>query len=268
LSRPADQVYSACPGAPDQKLFAAHGLAIRYRPPARPQVYAVNHGGRESVEVFELDLRGTEPGLIWRGCALAPEKVSGNSVTPLPGNGFAVTSFGVRTDKESMSRIGAGQPSGFVAQWMPGAGWSEVPGTEFSGDNGIVASKDGATLYIAGWGDRKVHIVSRGKAPATHQEVALVGFHPDNIREGPNGVLLVAGQVGELKEISGCFTVPVCPVGSKVVRLDPKTLQVTTLVEEPGNVDYGGTSGALIVNDEIWLGTFRGNRIARIKLKP
>ena len=42
---------------------------------------------------------------------------------------------------------------------------------------------------------------------------------------------------------------------------------VKTLVEEPGNPDYGATSGAIVVGDEVWLGTFRGNRIARVKRK-
>ncbi len=267
FSAAPDPIFSKCPGPPDANAFGAHGIAIRYRTGGRPQVYAVSHAGRESVEIFELDLKAKEPRLVWRGCVVAPERLSGNSVTPLPHDGFAVSSFGVKTDKESLAKITTGQVSGFVAEWSPKAGWSEVPGTEFSGDNGLVASKDGSTLYIAGWGDQKVHVVSRGKTPVTHQEVPLAGFHPDNIREGPGGSLIVAGQAADAKAILGCFTVPICPVGGKVVRLDPRTLALKTLVEEPGNPDYGGTSGAILVGNEVWLGTFKGNRIARVKLK-
>jgi hypothetical protein len=262
----ADPIYSRCPGPPEPKLFAAHGIAIRLGSGRVHQAYAVNHGGRESVEVFDLDVRGKEPKLVWKGCALTPETASANSVTPLPDRGFAITSFGVRTDMQgSMAKIGAGQPSGYVTEWSPAAGWTPVPGTEFSGDNGIVASPDGGTLFIAGWGDQAVHVVSRGKTPPTHRAVPLNGFHPDNIRWGPDGSLIVAGQVGELKAIFGCLTAPVCTVGSKVVKIDPKTFAMETLVEEPGNPDFGGAASAIVVGDEVWLGPFRGNRIARVK---
>ena len=166
-----------------------------------------------------------------------------------------------------MDKITAGQPSGFVTEWSPSSGWAEVPGTDFSGDNGIVASADGTTLFIAGWGDRTLHIVSRGKVPPTHRAVLLPGFHPDNIRNGPDGSLLIAGQAADPKAILGCISAPSCTVDSKVVKFDPKTLGIETLVEEPGNPDFGGTAGAIIVGDEVWLGPFRGNRIARVKLK-
>ncbi len=267
FSMPADRIYSQCPGPPDPKLFAAHGITIRYRRANLPEVYAVNHGGRESIEVFDLDVRGTKPMLVWRGCALSPETASANSVTPLPDRGFAVTSFGVRTDKQTFDKISAGQPSGFVTEWSPEAGWSQVPGTEFSGDNGIVASEDGSTLFIAGWGDQTLHIVSRGKVPATHRAVPLSGFHPDNIRYAPDGSLIIAGQAAEPGAVFRCLADPVCQVDSKVVKVNPKTLEVESLVEEPGNPSFGGATGAIIVDDEIWLGTVRGNRIARVKIK-
>jgi hypothetical protein len=266
FSGAADKLYSKCPGSPDPKRFAAHGIAIRFQPGKVHQAYAVNHGGRESIEVFDLDVSGTEPKLIWRGCAMTPENVSGNSVTPLPDHGFAVTSFGVRTDKQSMDKVGAGQPSGFVVEWSPAKGWMQVPGTEFSGDNGIVASADGTTLYIAGWGDRTLHVVSRGKTPPTHRAVPLPGFHPDNIRYAPDGALLIAGQAADAKAILGCLSAPVCAVDSKVVRVDPKTFAIRTLVDEPANPDFGGTAGAIIVGNEVWLGPFKGSRVARVKL--
>jgi len=39
-----------------------------------------------------------------------------------------------------------------VFHWVPGKGISPVPGTELSGDNGLVASPDGKTLYINAYG--------------------------------------------------------------------------------------------------------------------
>ena len=34
---------------------------------------------------------------------------------------------------------------------------------------------------------------------------------------------------------------------------------------EPGTPEFGGTAGAIIVGDEVWLGPFKGNRVARVK---
>ena len=50
--------YAACPGPLDAKQALLHGLAIRPAASGRYTVYATNHGGRESVEVFELDASG------------------------------------------------------------------------------------------------------------------------------------------------------------------------------------------------------------------
>ena len=122
----------------------------------------VRHGAREAIEVFDLDARGGRPVLTWTGCAEAPEGVTFNSVAALPGGGFAATHFAL--------------PVGRVWEWAPGDGWTEVPGTETNGPNGIVASPDGRSLYIGGWGTRSLIRVSRGETPV-RQDAVEVGFH-------------------------------------------------------------------------------------------
>ena len=47
--------YANCPGPLDPKQAVLHGLSLRAAPNGRFTVYATNHGGRESIEVFELD---------------------------------------------------------------------------------------------------------------------------------------------------------------------------------------------------------------------
>src|SRR5688572_13190181 len=46
--------FANCPGPLDPKQAVLHGLALRPAAGGRYTVYATNHGGRESVEVFEL----------------------------------------------------------------------------------------------------------------------------------------------------------------------------------------------------------------------
>src|SRR5690349_9374150 len=52
------KTYDSCPGAPDaaeKENFRTHGLAIRAGRNSVHTLYAVHHGPRESVEVFEVD---------------------------------------------------------------------------------------------------------------------------------------------------------------------------------------------------------------------
>ncbi len=66
------KTYDACPGPPDaadKAKFTTHGLALRAGRNSLHTLYAVHHGGRESIEVFELDARAKPPTLTWIGCA-------------------------------------------------------------------------------------------------------------------------------------------------------------------------------------------------------
>ncbi|MBM0107821.1 hypothetical protein JM946_24060 [Steroidobacter sp. S1-65] len=260
-------IYSECPGAPGKDEFAAHGIAIRYGTGSKHELYAVNHNGRESVEIFDLDVSGERPELIWKGCVVVPRAVMPNSVAPVSGGGFMVTSFGIRTDPETYQKALAGGISGFVAKWAPGQGWSEVPGTQFSANNGVALSEDGKRLFVTGWGDRKLHVVSLGEMPYTHQAVELGAVHPDNIRATDDGRLLIAGQAAMPADIFACTKLPTCEVGFKVIAVDPRSLSVEPLLDEPGSRSFGGASAAILVGNEIWVGTFNGSRIARYPLR-
>jgi len=71
-ARPDLKTYPDCAGPPDPQRFAAHGLNIRTRGPGRATLYVVGHGGREAIEVFDVDSRGHAPTAAWIGCVLAP----------------------------------------------------------------------------------------------------------------------------------------------------------------------------------------------------
>jgi sugar lactone lactonase YvrE len=232
------------------------------------EVFAVNHNGRESIEIFDLDVSKAIPRLTWKGCVIAPRAMTPNSVAPLPSGGFVATSFGIRTDPKTYEKALAGEISGFVAEWSPTAGWSEVPGTLLVANNGVAVSKDGKQLFVTTWGDRKLHVLSRGEIPHTHQTIDLPGVRPDNVRLLADGKLLIAGQSAEPNVVFACLSQPVCTVEFKVLRFDPATSILEPLLDEPGSPVFGGASAAILVGDEIWVGTFRGNRVARYKLRP
>jgi hypothetical protein len=56
------KTYDSCPGIPDaaqKATFRPHGLALRAGKNSTHTLYAVHHGSRESVEVFEVDAQTT-----------------------------------------------------------------------------------------------------------------------------------------------------------------------------------------------------------------
>jgi len=249
-----DPTFTGC-GGPVTGGFRPHGLNLRVGEEGRHTLYVVRHGAHESIEIFELDAGGSTPDLTWTGCVLAPDGVAFNSVAAVPGGGFVATQFS--------------RPVGRLWEWRPGRGWSEVPGSETNGPNGLVASSDGRWLYVGGWGTQSLIRLSRGQNPVQRVAVA-VGFHIDNVRWAPDGSLLAAGHRGETPEaIFQCLGERACEgVTSRVARIDPDALTAEELVRYPSNdLFILGTVG-LQVDDEIWVGGIAGSdRIARFPLE-
>jgi hypothetical protein len=261
------KTYAACPGPMDpaeKEKFSAHGLAVRQGEGRVHTVYLVHHGFRESIEVFEVDTQPRIPTFSWIGCVVAPPTVGINSVTPLPGGGFAATNPNRR------SKPAPGQDptnTGEVWEWNAADGWKIVPGSESQGPNGIEASADGRWLYINLWPARKVMRLSRGQMPVS-KDLVDVAFQPDNIRWQADGTLFAAGHGGpSTPRIIECLR-KVCPdATSNVARIDPKTLTVTHLITYPANEQFYSSTAALQVGKEIWIGTITGDRIARYPVR-
>ena len=237
--------------APDLKGLQTHGLDIVPNEGGVSTVYAVNHGGRESVEVFRLN--AAKATAEWVGCAVLPSGANPNSVAALPGGGFVVTKFLDNNDKEAFQHILSGQVNGVVYRWMPGKGFSEVPGTQLSGDNGILASRDGKWLYVCAYG---THEVYRLPVSGAGQRTSVkVDFNPDNLRWAPDGTILATGQFVNAQNLASKH-------GWAAVRIDPETLHLTALVKEPGYPEFDDATTAVQVGKTLWFGTFRGDRIA------
>lgn len=246
-----DPVFSGCPRMVTGG-FRPHGLSLRPGRVGRHTLYVVRHGAREAIEVFDVDARSGVPTLTWQGCAEAPEGVTFNSVTALPGQGFAATHFN--------------RPEGELWEWQPGDGWTEIPGSTWNGPNGVVSSPDGSWLYIGGWGTNSLVRLSRGRTPVEMDEVD-VGFHIDNVRWGPDGSLLAAGHYwgDDDAALGRCLGQGDCDgVTSRVARVDPETLAAEEIVRYPSNELFLMGTVGLQVGDEIWLGGIAGSdRIAR-----
>jgi hypothetical protein len=258
--------YGACPGPIDPaegKKFSAHGLAIAPGSERVHTVYLVHHGLRESIEVFEIDTRATPPSFTWIGCVVAPPTVGLNSVTPLPGGGFAATNPNRRVKPANPDPTNTGE----VWEWNAKSGWAIVPGSESQGPNGIELSRDGRWFYINLWPARKIMRLSRGQTPIV-KDVIDVGFQPDNIRWQADGTLLAAGHGGpDMKTVISCLMKVCADAASVVARIDPQTMKAQEIIRYPANEKFFSSTVALQVGKEIWIGTITGNRIARYPIK-
>lgn len=256
--------FGACPGAPDETKFSAHGLGLRAGPGSEHMLYVVHHGERESVEVFNLQAATAPPTLTWIGCVPYPAGVLGNGVAALPGGAFAASDFLDTGDPKAADKLAAGQPEGGILVWRPGAGWGHVPAAAaISADNGVAASPDGRQIFVAGTGDETVVRLSLDGA-AADRTVIRTGFHTDNLRWGPDGYLYAAGQRDTVPNLFACApgTKRLCTGPFSVLRIDPATLQAREVFRHPGAPGFGDASTALRIGDEYWFGTPHGDRIA------
>lgn len=239
------ELYEDCPGPPDSGAFTTHGVYVAPGNGPVHELMVVGHGARESIEVFEVDTGGALPAVTWTGCVIAPDPIGLNSVRALPDGGFLTTNYNPRGT--AMQAMMNGDVNGELWEWHPATGWQEVPGSEASGANGVELSDDGETLYIAAWGSQSFIRLSRGTLlPPARDEIPL-GFRIDNIHWAKDGRLLGAGQVNQ---------------DWQVVKIDPDTLEVEQIYAQPANAAFGGGTVALEVGNDLWIGSYRGDRIA------
>jgi hypothetical protein len=247
------KTYPDCPGPPADG-FTTHGLYVGAGRGRAVQVMAVVHGPRESIDVLEADLRGGTPSFTFVGCVVAPEPIGLNSVRGLADGGFITTNWLARgAPRDALQKMMGGERNGELWEWHTASGWQKVPGSEAAGANGVELSDDGKTLYIAAWGSQSFIRLSRGAATPTREEVPL-GFRVDNIHFAKDGSLLAAGQITNDDDRR-----------SRVVKVDPKTLKVTDLLNVPDDAAFAGNTTAIEVGANLWRGSYRGDRISIVR---
>ena len=260
-----------CPGPPG-KEFAPHGIDLATRSDGALQLLVVNHGGRESIEFFEVmtppDPEAGAVALQWRGCAVPPEQAYLNDVVALPEGGFATTHMMPR-DSQAWSMISAsfGADTGHVYEWQRDAGWSKVTESDAPFPNGIEVSSDGETLYFAAYIGGEVRRPSRktGELLGVAEDIT----QPDNLAWSADGRRLYVASHVEGFRTNFCtgLEAGACPVGFEIVALDPDTLERETVYAHEGGPPMGAATVALEVGDVLYLGTFAGDRIGKLRLR-
>lgn len=255
------------PQSPPNEL-QLHGLSLQVSTDDRVTLYAVNHGGaedlhdfangrnRETVEVFDIDMRTPKPSLTWAGCVPLPNKLVGNAVVPGPdGSLFATVLFHPGT---TFADLWQEKPTGAVYKWLPGMpAFERIEGTELPGNNGIEISSDGKVLYV-------VSLYNVTAFSTTNPAKVLTTVRiPDGIGDNihwVSGRLIVAGVRIDLgpKADDGTPT----GEGYYVAEVDPDSLQLTFIARGPYNPEFTGASTGLPVDGTLWIGSHHSDRLA------
>jgi len=261
--------FSNCPGPLDPAQMVLHGLSLRPAPGGRYTVYATNHGGRESVEAFELDVSGPAPAATWVGCVLLPTGMAANSVAAFSDGTLVATVLILpgRTFEDAL----AGRTTGIVLQWTPGTpAFRTLPGTELSANNGIETSPDDREFYVASTPTKRIVAFSRVGPHKPLRVAQLKEMGPDNVRLMADGRLITAGMIDDEPACGGPPKTEEsirCPRGYAVVTIDPKTMTPTELARGPRTTAFTGTAMAAVVGNDLWLGSFFADRLAYRALK-
>lgn len=268
LARQDMETYGTCPGSPDPNNFVTHGLNLRPGANGHSTLYVVGHGGREAIEVFDVDASGDRPVLTWTGCVMMPEGMVANSVAVL-GDGSMLATVPLHPGREIPEAM-AGEITGAVYEWSPGdGGFTLVQGTELPYGNGIEVSADGSEFYVASSGLFTVTAYSNSNPARQLRVTKELAFVPDNLHMGPDGNLITAGLVADDPECGnvrgGAFDLggfASCPRPFIVTAIDPQSMEASVLARGPANERFSNITMALPVGDEIWIGTFAGDRVA------
>jgi hypothetical protein len=253
--------------------YSFHGLDVIQRGSVI-EVYQVNHApehgsgagaGRESVEVFEVDLAPSGPQLRWRGAVLGPAWLGGNDLCALPQGGFAITNF-CYPGPEGVKMGMAGGINGNVLEWRNrDEGWRIVEGTDLNFPNGIALAPSGDAYFVAAWGAKKLVRVPHADPHGSRVEIPMEGMI-DNITWTPDGAMLLCVQIDD----PAALFAKVAQTGKvdgpfQAVRVDPVTLETMILVADhvPG---FFATTVLQVAPGEVWASSAMGDRMLAYEL--
>lgn len=256
---------AAC-NAPEQGI-GAHGIHLSERSDGRQQLLVVNHGEREAIEFVELQPGEDGWQAIWRGCVENTGQGKFNDVAATPNGGFVATVMFVSDSLAPpipLEQLLDGRDTGYLMHWAEGQPLSKLEGSDAPFPNGVQITPDGKSAWFAAW---TVNQIWRYDLQAGAVDVRVdTGYMVDNINWATDGRLLGAG-IPDAAAFISCFQQHVehCPMGVRVSALDTNSQEHELLFStDPGVMS--GASAATQVGDELYVGTFTGDRLLRVKM--
>lgn len=242
----------------------SHGIDLA-RDGDDTRLLVVNHGGRESVEMFELAAAADGvPMLEWQGCVMAADNAQFNDVAALPDGGFLATDPITASWQLPRMLLGAlGMATGQVYRWTPGEGYAPVPNTAGAYPNGITLADDGQSFYLNLYLDGEVreHALDSGEVL---RRVSVA--KPDNSTLTPDGRLLVASHRAGVPTLLRAIAADAGErnrIPFTIESVDIDNFSRRQLYSGDGAALGGGTV-AVERPEGLYIGAFRGDRLLRV----
>ncbi len=247
---------------PVADVFSPHGTHLHRLTDGRLRYLVVNHGGPETIELFEVTGQGETTELAWRGCVQAAPETFINDVVGLR-NGDLIYTRMLHTEGMTEKLLSAlGRNTGDLWRWNRDSGLRILPGTEANQPNGIEIAPDErhvfANMYFTGevW---KVD-ADTGEVVATAPVAS-----GDNSAWGSDGRLWVVVHRDSMVNLLSCFTAQErpCGAGFEVVAIDPETMAHETVFAHRG-APMGAATVAVPQGGRVYLGSFVGDRLISV----
>ena len=250
----------------DDLLISPHGIDLRKRFDDRYQLAVINHMPRETIEMFELLSDDDSWRLKWMGCLNAPHLGYFNDVAlSRDGSLFATHMYDRGTPYWRLALVSLSKSrTGFVYQWRKNTGFLKLRNSEGSFPNGISISDDESSLFVNYVFDRRTAKLDI-RNPAVKAEHFSRGTPDNAFVDGE--FLWVATQDNSAAE----FLVFCSDLGSQcsapytIYKLRQDDLSVVEKFSFE-KTQMGLVTVGVPLNNKLWLGTFRGDRIASFEL--
>lgn len=233
-------VYASVDGPED---FQPHGISLWEADDGTKRLFVINHpvAGGHTVEIFDID---DEWRLVHAETIAYPELSSPNDLVAVgPRQFYATNDRGFVGGIMEPLEAYFGLPASSVSYFDGEAGRIAARGLIYA--NGVNVSADGTMLYVAEFLGRRVNVYERNRETGylTHRRSIPVRTGADNIEIDESGHLWIGAhpRVFDFLAHAGDETA-LAP--SHVIRVDPETGQVVTVLYTHGEELSGSSVGA------------------------
>ncbi len=253
-------------------VFNPQGIGLTRRHDGDLVLAVVNHGARESIELFSVtdvslsDQTNTQVqieqplALEWRGCILQPDNWRPFDVVPLRDGGLIYTLTGISSDNSE----------GVVVEWHQGELPKRLRNTGGANPTGIELSDDEKYLYINYY---KAGVVKRYDRQYNHVINMVHVLHPVHStwfqNDKTNGRMLVASHQAPHGDILACRQLTLgktCPLAFSIYSIDWEKQKKNVIYANAGT-PMGFASVALQVDRTLYIGSSVSNRMLVVRAK-
>jgi len=247
---------------PSTAAFSPHGTHLHQLTDGRWRYLVVNHGERDTIDMFELLGQGQDSRLSWRGCVNAADETYINDVVGMSNGDMIFTRMFKHLGLSQRLLSMLGKNTGDLWRWNQETGLRILPGTDANQPNGIEIAKDEqhvfANMYMTGelW---KVD-VDTGEVVAT----APVA-NADNSAWGSDGRLWLMTHNGSIINLLSCFKEQeqACGASFEIIAVDPDSMAYESVFEHRGG-PMGAATVAVAQAGRVYMGSFTGDRLISV----